>query len=168
MCLTGSCQIVVGSPWILLRACLKSGVSARFYKRGEHDFAGSDVNGGLGMLGFAFIILSRPAVTTGPGESALDQPAFGQDFETGIDAFKDFDLRAALRDEPLTQSRSWPAYPPSAKTLRTQPKFSKAGSSNLAPSGSCKAALLTTTARISPKMSTKRCRFLTTIFLTAS
>jgi hypothetical protein len=34
-----------------VRACLESGVSAQCHKLGEHDFAGSDVNGGLGMLG---------------------------------------------------------------------------------------------------------------------
>lgn len=84
-----------------LRACLKSGWSARFHKLGEHDFAGSDVNGGFGMFGLSFIILSQPAVTTQPGERTLDQPAFGQDFETGSDAFDNFDLQPALRDEPL-------------------------------------------------------------------
>ena len=53
------------------------------------------------MVGFSLIILSQPTVTPEPGEGTLDQPAFGQDFETGIDAFDDFDLQAALRDEPL-------------------------------------------------------------------
>ena len=41
-----------------LGACLKSGLRARFHKLGEHDLAGGDVNGGLGMLVFSFIILS--------------------------------------------------------------------------------------------------------------
>ena len=85
----------------ILRGCLKSGWSAGFHKLGEHDFAGSDVNGGLGMLGFSFIILSQTPVTTQPSEGALDQPAFGQDVETGSDAFDNLDLQAALRDEPL-------------------------------------------------------------------
>ncbi len=87
-----------------LRACPKSGWSAGFHKLGEHDLAGSDVNGGFGMLGLSFIILSQPAVTTQPGESTLDQPAFGQNFETGSDAFDNFDLQPALQDEPLEPS----------------------------------------------------------------
>jgi hypothetical protein len=40
------------------------------------------------MLGFSFIVFSKAAVTSEPGEGALDHPAFGQDFETGIDAFE--------------------------------------------------------------------------------
>ena len=57
------------------------------------------------MLGFSFIVFGKAAVLSEPGEGALDHPAFGQDFETGIDAFDDFDLQPAARDQRLDPSQ---------------------------------------------------------------
>jgi hypothetical protein len=65
----------------ILRACPKSPLEGLFSKFPEHDFARSNVNGGLGMLECAFIIFGQTSIATQPSKSALNDPTLGEDFE---------------------------------------------------------------------------------------
>ena len=82
-----------------VRACPKSPSEGLFSEFSKHDFARSDVNGGLGMLSFAFIIFGQTAITPEPGKSALNDPTLWEDLETGCVAFDDFEREAPARNQ---------------------------------------------------------------------
>jgi len=47
----------------------------------EHDADEGEIEPGLGVVGFDFVMPDQAALFHKPAEGALDDPAFGQDYE---------------------------------------------------------------------------------------